>query len=406
MDALVGGMLKMDTNYATVSTLNTIASQVQQSADESKAGKSANETSHETNAFTLKTYVENTSVSLLSQHTTKYSTNADSQSATETLDTIQNIELNSPEDFKRLKVLNENKGPMRFHVESFARRMGDQKHFENLERIFSEFGILRDDETSCDKDNVIRAENLIGFRVPSYCNKYQHYLHLKNNELLNITRCVFDINELSKENFKNGGHFLKWVPSAGGRHVTYCHTLGDAHAMLTTQQTPTMKYVFCEAVPNPRCVHGKKADLRVFAYIAQNGEAYIYTDCGVRISEHMLSVENPESQKTNAYKMIGSDEWPWVDMSWERTRETLVAPLVKEYIKQSAEYYRTSMPQILTLDVMITTELKAFFIECNAGRGIFLPCIPLEKQVIRDILSFAQQTEDHGGFLPLGICIT
>jgi hypothetical protein len=64
------------------------------------------------------------------------------------------------------------------------------------------------------------------------------------------------------------------------------------------------------------------------------------------------------------------------------------------------------MPQILTLDVMITTELKAFFIECNAGRGIFLPCIPLEKQVIRDILSFAQQTEDHGGFLPLGICIT
>jgi hypothetical protein len=170
-----------------------------------------------------------------------------------------------------------------------------------------------------------------------------------------------------------------------------------------------MKYVFCESVPNPRCVDGKKADLRVFAYIAQNGEAYIYTDCYVRISEHMLSVENIESQKTKISgggMKVCSDEWPWGDISWERTRETLVAPLVKEYINQSAEYYRTSMPQILTLDVLITTVPKAFFIECNAGRDLFTPhCIPLKTRAIRDILSFAQKTKDHGGFLPLGLCI-
>jgi hypothetical protein len=96
----------------TVSTLNTIS-------------KSANE----------------------AQHATKYSTSASQ------LDTI-------PRDFKSLKV------PMRFHVESFARRMGDREHFENLERIFIELGVLRDDEPSCDPCSVIRAENLLGFRVP------------------------------------------------------------------------------------------------------------------------------------------------------------------------------------------------------------------------------------------------
>lgn len=147
----------------------------------------------------------------------------------------------------------------------------------------------------------------------------------------------------------------------------------------------------------------------MFAYIAQNGQTFIHSDCGVRISEHKLSVENLHSQKTNVYggaSMIGSNEWPWDDSSWEMNRETLVAPLVKEYIRQSAEYYRTSMPQILTLDVMLTTESKAYFIECNTGKGIFTPtCTQLKTRVIRDLLSFAQPTDDHGGFLPLGLCI-
>jgi hypothetical protein len=298
---------------------------------------------------------------------------------------------------------------MRFHVESFTRRMGSKECFEFLEGIFSELGVLREDTTQCEQEEVIHAENLLGFQILSYCNKYQHYLHLKSNELLPITRCVFDVNELSEENFKNGGYFLKWAPSAGGRHVTYCNTLSDAHKMLAIQQTPMLNYVFCENVPNPRCVDGKKADLRVFAYIAQNGQAFIHSECAVRISDHELSVENIDSQKTNVYggaSMIGSNEWPWGDISWERTRETLVAPLVKEYINQSAEYYRTSMPQILTLDVLLTTESKAFFIECNTGKGIFKPTsIPLKTTVIRDLLSFAHPTDNHGGFLPLGICI-
>jgi hypothetical protein len=151
------------------------------------------------------------------------------------------------------------------------------------------------------------------------------------------------------------------------------HTKRSAY---NVRKNPTLKYVFCEGVLNPRCVSGKKTDLCIYAYIAPDGWTYTHSECGVRISALKLDITDLESQKTNTSRgsqMLSSDEWPWTDVSWEDARTRHVVPLVREYLRQSAQYYSTSMPQIFTLDVMLTEGKTphAFFIECNSGGVIF-----------------------------------
>ena len=145
---------------------------------------------------------------------------------------------------------------------------------------------------------------------------------------------------------------------------------------------------------------------------APDGCTYTHSECGVRISELQLDTTDLESQKTNTSKgsqMLSSDEWPWTDVSWDAVRTRLVVPLVREYLRQSAQYYSTSMPQILTLDVMLTEGKTphAFFIECNSGGVIFgHDCMQgTKKHVIQDILTIAFNS-GVGGFIPLGLVLS
>ena len=157
---------------------------------------------------------------------------------------------------------------------------------------------------------------------------------------------------------------------------------------------------------------GKRPICAYMHYIAPDGCTYTHSECGVRISELQLDTTDLDSQKTNTSKgsqMLSSADWPWTDISWEEVRTRHVIPLVREYIRQSAQYYSTSMPQILTLDVMLTEGQtpQAFFIECNTGGIIFSQDCSrgTKKRVIQDILSIAFNS-DVGGFIPLGLVLS
>jgi hypothetical protein len=132
------------------------------------------------------------------------------------------------------------------------------------------------------------------------------------------------------------------------------------------------------------------------------------------VSDTKLDIENIESQITNTAvgsDMISSFDWPWQDISWEEARVRLVAPLVREYIRQSAPYYSTSLPQILTLDVMLTEgpTVQAFYIECNPGGGLFNTkgITDVKKGIIKDVVSIATNpgTRHFGGFVALDFIV-
>jgi len=221
---------------------------------------------------------------------------------------------------------------------------------------------------SCDK----QFQNYLSSNVAFIDNKYTFFKLLDNNNIENIPKTYFNINDIKLNNedlYKN--YFLKYAGNNGGKNVFIYNNLNDIQKHIEKNQRP---YIIQEEVPNMLLIDKKKFVLRNWIVIVDN--KFYITSNGCCIIHEQEYDKNSKDRKIHIEHDISKISYNNYNLTpfYKETMKkvcllnTNVCNLIKQKLNLKKNCY-----QVLGLDIIFDTELNPYIIEFNSWPNMSVP---------------------------------
>ncbi len=201
-------------------------------------------------------------------------------------------------------------------------------------------------------------------------NKYTFFKLLTDNNIKNIPKTYFDINNI-KQNNKNKNYFLKYAGNNGGKNVFLYNNIFKLSNHVNNDLRP---YIIQEEVPDMLLINNRKFVLRIWIVIVDN-KFYITSNGCCIIHEHEYN-KNSKDRKIHIDHDISKisysnyNEEPFYKDTMKKIvlLNTNVCNIIKKKLRFKKNCY-----QVLGLDIIFDNNLNPYIIEFNSWPNMSVP---------------------------------